>query len=237
MRRTGVVVAVIGLVGGVGPAMAEVATITVDGTVDSYATGYIDLFGVRAKTLAGAPFEEAYTFDFTKGAKSATGGNEFIEGEGAQSPGSVVVTVGGHVLDIDGSRHSYLGYAITTAGYPPVSTDNVSAVAETDTGTLFTYAGLDIEDSVQHFLANGGLAQSGSFTFTPADNAFAYVVGEKDCGSNNCPTDQLGGHISRITFALGAPEPDAWLLMLIGIGGVGAALRRRGAVRSAASLH
>ncbi len=43
------------------------------------------------------------------------------------------------------------------------------------------------------------------------------------------------GFLSGVGAAGGVPEPGAWALLLLGFGGVGAALRRRRAVAFAAS--
>jgi len=209
------------LSGAAAAAHAAVTTITVSGTVN-FASGALKLFGVSAFSLLGKPMTEVYTFDLAKGTVSGMDGNLSITGEGADSPGSVVVTIGGHVLSIDGTRLSYLGY---TAASSPLY-DTIDGVAETDNGVLFDYAGIEVEDKVQQILANGDLVQNGSYTLTAADNADMYVVGEADCGLSTCKMDQLGGQIDSITFATGAPEPAAWAIMLLGFAGLGAVLRR-----------
>ena len=67
----------------------------------------------------------------------------------------------------------------------------------------------------------------GSYTLGPGE----YTVTGSPLLS---PFGSGGGAVELVAVASGAPEPAAWAMMLIGLGGVGAAIRaRRGAVPAA----
>ena len=49
---------------------------------------------------------------------------------------------------------------------------------------------------------------------------------------------RMGNYVAKLTFAdqlqAGVPEPETWTMMILGFGGIGAALRRRRSVTLAA---
>jgi len=75
------------------PAKASEITFTLTGTLtggpDTFGT-----FGIGNKLPSGTPFKLVFTFDDTKGKQDTEGCGSGINGDGAQSPGKAVLTIG-----------------------------------------------------------------------------------------------------------------------------------------------
>jgi hypothetical protein len=203
------------------PAGAAIVTVTAEGTVNNYADGSLELFGVPASTLFGAPMEEVFTFDLSKGTIQLTFGGWYRTGSGSDTLGPVVVTIGGHVREIDGSRLSnfVLGTA-DTLGF-------LDVYSSEDTGTLLTAADTSIENTIPQLLSIGGKTHSVTVNLAPADDAFMNLLAETDCGLASCRYDEWGGALNSITLAVSAPEPSTWAMMIAGFGAIGTIMRRR----------
>jgi PEP-CTERM motif len=79
--------------------------------------------------------------------------------------------------------------------------------------------------------AQTNLWQAESLAFTAAGTATTIsLIGNS--GVNYIGLD----NVSVVQTAAGVPEPAIWMMMLIGIGGIGAALRTRRGYRPAAGL-
>ena len=67
-----------------------------------------------------------------------------------------------------------------------------------------------------------------SFNLTPGTYLLALNTQEGDYASAASGTSSFGSHEENVDFNISAaPEPAAWALMMVGVGFVGAALRRR----------
>jgi hypothetical protein len=197
------------------PAEAGIVTITADGIVNNYADGTLKIFGVPANTLFDAPMEEVFTFDLGKGTNQLSGSGWYRTGSGADTLGPVVVTIGGHVQDIDGTRLSNFSAGTDTA-------NTLEAFSSEDTGTLLTDADATVLDGQ---LMSGGLVHAGTYDLSPG-RGYMYLLAETDCGQSVCPLDEFGGMVTKITVAV-APEPSTWAMMIAGFGAIGAMMRRQ----------
>lgn len=217
-----------------------VFTGTVSGTHDTYG-----LFG--GALVDGAAFTLTYTVDNSLGSVVfSTPADEAIGGFRMDAPVSAKLTIGGVTLDFahygsDLRHDASLGcLSCTDTGVELGATDYGS-------GSWGDYE-LDFQGMVQMAVLGsvaqfGGLAHTQIGSYTPADGVLMFGEFSKTGGIYNredwSPIEQydVGGtfEVASVNATAAAPEPGTWALMLLGFGGVGAALRRRSsAVRASA---
>lgn len=224
------VVALAGSLIAAAPAAAQVATISVTGTVMSGADGS-GIFGPANASLVGQAFSAVFNIKPTAGATTVTTATlSQLFGTGSASPVDAYLTIGGFT-------HYFSGMASSTALAQNAAgqggTDKLLYFTDsTDYGinpvkqTLF-YVGVD---TLKNIIDAADFASYPTMDVTLQDNAkgFAQIANY----------DATTGSYGNVTYAdlavktIGAkvsavPEPSSWMLMIAGFGAVGYAMRRR----------
>lgn len=224
------VVALAGSLVAAAPATAQVATISVTGTVMSGADG-AGIFGAANASLVGQAFSAVFNIKPDTGATSVTTATlSQLFGNGSASPVDAYLTIGGNTHYFSGMASSS---ALVQNGAGNGGTDKLLYFTDsTDYGinpvkqTLF-YVGVD---TLRNIIEAADFASYPNVDVTLQDNAkgFAQVANY----------DKVSGSYGNVTYAdlavktIGAkvsavPEPSTWMLMIAGFGTVGYAMRRR----------
>jgi len=206
-------------------ASADAATLvaTYTGTVSS---GYdqTGLFGTAGGDLAGAAYTVKYTIDTTKGVyvnnlpshDALYGGSDY----GTSSPVSATVTINGITLSIGGetvgedtnSWNWQANYAAQSHGTDNGVTykfdvSNYSySVADSLLDTVPLYPGYHIWGSFAWRVYDSNISQYTAFTTADL-------------------TDLSQNGTFQVSALGGVPEPDTWVMMLLGVGMIGGSLR------------
>jgi hypothetical protein len=192
--------------------------------------GSVGSFGV----IGGQAFTAVYDFDTALGTHILAPGQREIN-YGGTGPGgatpilSTSLTINGVTRAFDASAYgndqTFTEFVGTPAG-AMLSDDILFVASSADGGQLLNYF-----NTAPHLM---GGDFSHSFSVTPSGPGAIGTVGRFNlpgAGSINLNADHL-----TVTMRLdnaGVPEPAAWAMMLVGFGGLGAALRRR---RAAAAI-
>lgn len=186
------------------PASANIITFKYFGKITD-GTDTSGLFGAANTDLTGDPIEAVFVFDTSLGLRGPImGATDSLVG-GTSAPGmppspllSATITINGQSALIGGGL---LASALTDAGH-----FNASAAAD-----------LNLADSVQAFVFTADAPASLDAPFMP------HGVGG---GSFNIDRmDPLSGLSQIATGDFSIPEPSTWAMMLVGLGGIGAAIR------------
>lgn len=218
------------------PAQAQVATVTVTGNVLNGldATGR---FGAAGANLAGLPFSAIFTIA-AKGGTTAvdTSALSFLYGAGAASPVSAALTIGTGTYNFGGS---WSGTARATNGVTPSGvngTDSLYYAAEdTDVSTMppppassLLYVSID---SLRDLLDSADYNSYSTISLNGSDNAqgLAQIAHYDPATGSYGPMTYANLSLSTISAKATAavPEPATWMMMILGFGMAGAALRRQ----------
>lgn len=231
MKRLSIMIAC-SLLAVVQPASAATILTTYYGKI---AEGYdrTGVFGAPETNLAGLDAVFTFLFDTdTPGAyyNSTSTGSQLSGGSRYDigSPGSATVTIGGKTASIGGAYESYLArkdsgsyqeidnFAQDFAGPPGGMSNWVHGIASSTTNDFVGGAGL-LSD-IDYKIATG--------TATLADFQF-YDPGKGFVGSVQATGKMIVDRVTIQAFVAPVPEPSTWLMMIVGLGFVGAALRRK----------
>lgn len=214
--------AVVIMVAAPGTAGAKIYNITYSGYVSS---GYdsTGIFGIPTSNLTGN-FSAVFRLDTaTPGAQSGETINQsYIQGFGASSPVPGTLNINAKSYQFG----SYLSYVQVTNDYPvyPNNLNDSFQVGAANNNFKETIL-MDVYTPTGNYLKNkyvqafDYIPQSGDF-----QNSFFAI--------NDLNGTALAGGALFVThvFAVekgGVPEPATWALMILGFGGIGAAMRRR----------
>lgn len=226
-----------------GSARAAVVSYTLTGALSSGhdTTG---IFGPAGQSLAGVGFIANYLRDdATPGATQYY--DQFqseITGYGASSPVHATLTINGVTRSFGETNGTQVQYRYPCE--PGCSNESFGLLADTLTGeylpdprffrtrfNILQFGGQGfsfLPSADYHSLpsleeGDGGVALVGQFIVYSSifDNDLQQNVFEESADATF-----YGGSL-RVTSISSAPEPGAWALMVLGFGGVGAALRRR----------
>jgi hypothetical protein len=218
---------------GFGTAEAEIVDVTYTGTIS---TGW-DLYGLFGTpgALNGDPYVVTYTVDTANDTASNVPG---WSQDAVSSPGSVsaAITINGITQLISGD---YRGQAnvrlISPAPFPPTPvspklthelaedyyTKNNIVTADQVYNSQESISGPTLSSPIQITIVD---TISGTISFRTDNNNYGRfgIIGtteEVTANFNSLGTVEVSG-------VAAAPEPAAWALMVLGVGGMGAALRR-----------
>lgn len=192
-------------------AFAKVVTLTFTGVAGDGGYGPPWGYDAYGNHIVGDPYTAKLQFDLSQGTLTDFGTEqEFVAGGGY----SGTFTIAGHTYDATGSTTAT--YLRTDQSIEMIIYDDPKA----NTG-LVLYAPLT---NTAHIGVSVGKAVQ-LLTLNPADVALsgADVVLPKDSGA-------LYAFENVQTLQVTVPEPSTWALMMIGLGGIGIALRRRTAI-------
>jgi hypothetical protein len=221
MTRTalGLLAAAIALSAG-GQAAAKIITVTYTGTVSSGGDGE-GLFGKAGADLTGDAYVATFTVNTANGVYMDIPAYEDVIDGGAYYGDSSPVTA---TLEINNSTQSLAGlyssyaedspyYDLTSAGVLDESVSG-SLVSE---DLLYVTANGAYNNSILDSLTLSNTFNNGEALFGIYDTDTNQYVEETFLELNNFGTAQISG----------VPEPATWAMMLVGVGAVGAVLRRR----------
>jgi hypothetical protein len=214
------------------PADAATITVTWQGTIADGGDAYNTLGA--GPVLAGVAAQVVWTFDDATPLSTYTPGPELsrLEGYGARSPGSAVMTVNGVSLNFLGDADSLLTKQHCCGALDAIhaSVEDYAAGSPTLIAGWVVIEGLgldlfDTADLYEPFSADLDGSNNGYVTgYFYLTDATRYIHG------NFGSTGHLSWAISGGGGATSAPEPATWAMMLLGFGGMGAVLRRRRAI-------
>ena len=197
----------------IGVAQASTVTQTYKGTVLSGTDEGAGFFG--RTDLTGQLFSATYVFDDDLGTRTLGSVEGGVPGLGTSPDLSTTITIGGRTVSVRGAFGQFVNDSVSNR----VSSDSSSP----DVGTPFFYSAsvsleeLKVPESLDAPFS--GIGSTSIFTL----NGFTFAnsdTGELAFGSFN-PTS------IDVTVTSAAPEPSAWVLMLAGVGLMGAAFRSR----------
>jgi hypothetical protein len=203
-----------------GPAAAStLITATYRGTV----TSLLDVDGrlgavIDTETTTSLAFTDTYVFDLAAGTRlTDASGDQLFGGSlfGTTSPlVSSNLTIGGVTLSFLGDR---IGQEInSTGGYIG------SAAQSVDANNVFSR-----NDLIALTNAPALITTPYSGSATPGFGSFAYIcAGGHTCAGGYSFRADLSIESVEVTTTSSAPEPASWALIILGFGGLGAALRR-----------
>ena len=159
-----------------------------------------------------------YTFINDANGWSFAGQAFYVRNTDNDSEGAVLLNEGGgvavHLLSgLKAGKTYYLSLLVggdNRPGSPYVLNGAVNG------GSLFSYAGVDLA--------------RGTNPGTPLTYAFQAQAGANTLRFSQASVTQGSPIIDNVTISTGVPEPMTWALMILGFGGAGAMLRRRGAL-------
>jgi hypothetical protein len=179
------------------------------------------LFGPSGANLAGDSYVATFTIDTTKGSythdpgyASVTGGSNY----GSSNPVTAVLTING------------VSYTLGTTEYA-----NGSATEEAFDTPSYTRG--DVIGSTGEFFANGGndnlyqeVYSDTSVAGYPTQFGSYDLVGQRNATSNEFVYRPTGTstyfEYVHLDVTSATPEPSAWALLMLGVGGIGLMLRR-----------
>ena len=212
---------------GAAPALAQIYTDTIVGTV-SKTGNELDsqsLFG--GGNLAGDSYTEVFTINTMAGSgvqpgsvgQDIYGGSSFSLGPAV----SATITINGHAVTLDGSYSDQAQVFANPAAFTSTTHGLVSDDVETvQGGTLY-----DISGSVQ------SLTTAVGFPSTLGGAGYLQVNGTTITGLGDFQVqNSRGRNLEYLTLnptaldpAPSAPEPSAWALLIAGVAAIGAMLR------------
>jgi hypothetical protein len=213
------------------PASAEKVTITASGLV---ANGFdtTGLFGAPGTRLDGATFSYSSTFDLTNAGYTNDGNrSDIYGGEGYSYLFYDPPSLGGAVLKINGRQQSLNGqWSSWLLAYVGGPSFDVQVVQDrVVSGTHFKDAAVVLNETPSF----------GLLSFPNTAFPYGNLCAVADCSSSHfsfyesldgVTTVNTYGNLSpsSITFTMGSvPEASIWAMMVVGIGGIGAAARSR----------
>lgn len=181
---------------------------------------------LAASALACQAFASTFVFD--------------IQSDGQGTTGDVTwsVTSGGPNIIVDRAGTWVFDNVSNTFGYANLRTDNYVGGLPSSIGmgipALNQYVLFQDAGSTPLFTYRGGLTQynrpttvdftvgtySVDYTISGTSYQVPFVISCSDCGEAQTPTVEVG-HTSAV------PEPATWAMLILGMGALGAALRRR----------
>jgi hypothetical protein len=213
--------AVVALAAQAASANATILHATYTGTVyDGIDPGF---FGPSGADLTGDAFTLVYTIDTTQGAyinglpayDELYGGSQYA----LTTPVSGKLTINGQTVSVAGN---YFSEAYTADPVPYTyhkAMDDVVA-GSLETETILEMSSSAALDSVFHTLPPTSAYFYGTATFYKYDSSSGTTY-----YNTNVSLDGTG--TVQVTAASDVPEPAAWAIMLLGMAGLGAALRSR----------
>lgn len=203
-------------------AKAEIVTVTYQGTVASGSDG-VGVFGAAGADLVGDSFTAVYTVNDTLSPVAANDPGQLSLSEGGSELGdgatvSATVTIKGVTVQIDGS---YFSEAFQ-------STINYGVAQVYEKATSGTASGESVDSSIYSYsdpwLANSDYHAPFSYTVQPGVSAYGTFY---DSGSGS--TTNLSLVPTSVTIADAVPESATWAMLILGLGMIGFAARRRNA--------
>lgn len=228
------------ILGGFAPASATIITVTYTGQVaDTSYTSELDgvgFFGPAGGLLAGLPFTAIFITDTTKGSFQSTppplSSNRYYGGliAGTTSPTSLILTVGGHQISVDGSYESFDGAQYYATPYQnqqvPFSQTGQESIGDTLTGTHANFWMQAIAYDLRFPLS---LTQPFSSQIDPINGpAFGEGIfqGYDDQGNFSLAFLLPTQVTAVVSGASPVPEPPSIALLIVSLAFVGG-LRRR----------
>lgn len=229
-------------------ASATVVNLTFTGTVTD-GMDYTGVFGAPGTYYASGAFSETFTFDLGKAVSAVSETNNgdnltvYTFGTGSAGPafGAVTIAFNGQSFTMPGDTNGqFITGTIPVAG----ADTGYNAVFLSDpAGNQASMLGQSTQ--LVSGVGSYGLNLYGAGYFW--NNALPYYnsIDPSDplnysCGSGSSTAGGaafcLNLSAPKLAVTLGAPEPGGWALMLVGIGGLGAVLRR-GRLRPARSTE
>ena len=196
-----------------GAANAAILVATYTGAINiGYDSG--GLFGPAGSSLTGDTYAAKFTIDTNQGAvlNNLPAYDELYGGLccGFSSPIKVTLTIQGHTQAIAGS---YYGFALTSP-----RSDLVEHYAEDD------HVGVNNAPDRGYVNINGlGVSQPGFSTLVPLTTSFNF--GDAEINTSSGYAFMVFQSLGTVQIAAGVPEPANWMVMLIGLGAVGGAVR------------
>jgi len=207
-------------------ASATVLDVTYSGMVAAGSNDALGLFG--GGSLAGDPFSVTYAFDTTKGSLVVVGtgyqlsGGSFLGGP-TPSAGPATVTIDGHAYTVSGGGVDDL-LAVDRSGMTTLMESYIPSGAHLTTQYILdnTIAGYTLPfapsaNMSMPFSATGNSHVAYFAVFAPGG-----TVAEQVLFDSKSPTQ-----VDVTVPGAAAPEPSAWAMLMLGLGAIGAVLRRR----------
>ena len=186
---------------------------------------YTGVFGQANTSLSGARYVAKYTYDLSQGVRDNTLPIRDTLSGGFENGGALPITA---TIVINGITHSF--------GSPPETTNGVTS------GTLFEY----VDSQPQYFfdseVADQFPSSSGfynnsisSYAFNANSSSLSTPIGTEildNIGDLNIGTEYNtsngGNYVPSVIASLSdmVPEPNTWIILLAGLSGVGATIRR-----------
>ena len=216
------------------PAAAVVKIATYTGTIFA-GNDITGVFGVAGQDLAGVSYLTTYTYDRTLGGSRSSNGASPDRSSGGSRYGNgspiidSTVTINGITQHVAGSYFGFLELVASPVGGQPMLgmesqyfSDNQSNIVENKIfNYAFTFTGSTfLDENVASTIVRGPGGTIGFFVYNGLTGVTSQSMGADLSGDQAVysVSDAIGGAV---------PEPAAWVMMIAGVGFVGAALRRR----------
>jgi hypothetical protein len=209
-----------------GSSAAHASVVTVDAAADLFNLNLGNLPGANAVAVDVTGLTSV-TFSVSPGKTVTVNNSDFNDADGVGAASASSLSSGGNgISGLTAQNAGYLVGAFVGSTLSPTAPSPLDFTG----GTTFTTLSPQLQQS---FFIGDGLTGDGSGAtqvFNVPSGATTLYLGFSDAcgyfGAPGCFNDNLGS-FAVTTNGVAVPEPGTWVLMLLGIGGIGASLRAR----------